>query len=173
MLWKHVSLNKSLCLGIICLTNSPENQHSVSGSPLQGPAACRHTQYWWLSLVCHPSTPKFVGLPSVGQLWFQAHHPAAGLQYLLLLRVKKHDTCKYSVKMIIYPASVFRGLKLFSQLPKSWRFVSRRKADSNSSSSLPWMAVSASRWPCSQQAYCSLLRIWHRKIHAILFVWEC
>lgn len=67
----------------------------------------------------------------------------------------------------------FRCLKLFSQLPKSWRFVSRRKADSNSSSSLPWMAVSASRWCCSQQAYCSLFRIWHRKIHAIVFVWEC
>lgn len=94
-------LKMSGCHYIFCLVNeenlytcfycSPENQHSVSGSPPQGPAACRHTQCWRPSPVCHPSAPKSAGRPSAGRLWFQAHRPAAGPQCLSLLRVKEHD----------------------------------------------------------------------------------
>lgn len=47
-------------------------------------------------------------------------------------------------------------------IPKRWRFVSSLKADSKRCSSLRWMAVSASRWRCSQRAYSSLLKIWHK-----------
>ena len=45
-------------------------------------------------------------------------------------------------------------------LPRRWRSVSSRRADWKSFSSRPWMAVSASRCPCSQQAYSSLLKVY-------------
>lgn len=63
-------------------------------------------------------------------------------------RSKKHDGCVsgtgtahvFSYKM--RTGTYFRKKK---KSPKRWRFVSSRSADSKSSSSRPWMAVSASR----------------------------
>lgn len=57
------------------------------------------------------------------------------------------------------------------KLPKRWRLVSSCRADSKSNCSLSWMAVSACRWCWSQQAYCSLVRVWHTRVHHTLS-WE-
>lgn len=147
---------------------SPGNQHSMSGSPLQGPAACMHTQYWWPSPVCHLSAPKSAGRPCAGQLWFQGHRPGAGPQCPSLLREGGNVNLRMFKKMTRFLATTIGGGgEIINELPKRWRFVSSRRADSNSSSCLSWMAVSACRWCWSQQAYCSLVRIWRTDTWAL------
>lgn len=143
----------------------PGNQHSVSGSPLQGPAACMHTQYWWLSPACRLSAPKSAGRLYAGQLWFQGHRPGAGPQCPSLLGEGGNSNLHMFHKLTTSWLQQLEG-GIIKELPKRWRFVSSRRADSNSSWSLSWMAVSACRWCWSQQAYCSLVRIWHTDTQA-------
>lgn len=83
--------SKSLCLWNAHFHRSPENQRLVSKSLPQGPAACRRMRCLQPSPVCRPSAPISAGRPSAEKRLFQAHRPAAGPQYLSLLRVKEHD----------------------------------------------------------------------------------
>lgn len=78
------------------------------------------------------------------------------------------DVCVFKISPVF---SYICGLKSRKKLPKRWRLVSSCRADSKSNCSLSWMAVSACRWCWSQQAYCSLVRVWHTRVHHTLS-WE-
>lgn len=116
--------------------------------------------------ICRPALRRAAmvsGTPS----WSRSSMPVAPE------RGRKQQLAHIQKNNQILSYNSWRG-EIINKLPKRWRFVSSRRADSNSSSSLSWMAVSACRWCWSQQAYCSLVKIWYTDTWASshTFTWQ-